>query len=100
MYFIGKNGYYEGDKIDFEDIEVEQRPNSDYQYINNEWIYVPPEPKTSYQLLAETDQWMSRISEDTVVALINKGVALKSDYAPIVIDRINYRRSLRGQPPI
>lgn len=55
---------------------------------------------TNAELLAETDKWMSRGTEDTVVILISKGLAQKSDYSPVFIDRINYRRSLRGQPPI
>lgn len=63
-------------------------------------VALPVEVKTNMQLLSETDQWMSRISEDTVVALIAKGIAQKSDYAPIVLERINYRRSLRGQVAI
>lgn len=69
---------------------------------------VPPTPEQQALLdkqkqaadLAATDQWMSRGTEDTVVILISKGLAQKSDYSPVFIDRINYRRSLRGQPPI
>lgn len=61
---------------------------------------VPEAIKSNIQLLAETDAWMDRISEDSVVALIIKGTLLKADFAPIVIERINYRRSLRGQDAI
>lgn len=55
---------------------------------------------TNAELLAESDKYMSRISEDTVVALLAQGTVTKDDYSPIVIERINYRRSLRGQAPI
>lgn len=74
-----------------ETIELEDAPSLPVE---------PPPVKTNQELLAETDTWMSRISEDTVVALITKGIAQRTDYAQIVIDRINYRRQLRGQPPI
>lgn len=83
-------------------VECPDYVTSDYEYVNG--VFSIPSPivivKTNSELLAETDTWMSRISEDTVVALINKGVAQKTDYASIVIDRINYRRGLRGQAPI
>lgn len=59
-----------------------------------------PKPPTNAELLAETDQYMSRVTEDTVVNLLLKGTVTKADYSQIVWDRINYRRSLRNQPPI
>jgi len=63
-------------------------------------VELAPVVKTNSQLLAETDVWMSRVTEDTVAALLSAGVVVKTDYAPIVIERINYRRSLRNQPPL
>ena len=94
-YFIGIHGYYEGDQASADDLEVPQRPSSNYTWSDG-WIAVPPPPLT----LAETDVWMSRVTEDTVAALLSAGVVVKTDYAPIVIERINYRRSLRNQPPL
>ncbi len=74
-----------------ETIECEDAPAS---------VVEPTPVKTTIELLSETDKWMSRISEDTVVALITDGIVSKEQYDPIVITRINYRRGLRGQPPI
>lgn len=59
-----------------------------------------PKPKTNAELLAESDQYMSRASEDLIVCLLTKAVITKADYPQIVWDRINYRRGLRGQQPI
>lgn len=67
---------------------------------NNEVIRFQNPLPTNAELLAETDQYMSRITEDTVVNLLLKGTVTKSDYPQIVWDRINYRRSLRNQAPI
>lgn len=79
------------------------------QYDGQEWLsyddpailaYFAPKPVTNAELLAETDQYMSRVTEDTVVNLLTKGTVTKADYPQIVWDRINYRRSLRNQAPI
>lgn len=59
-----------------------------------------PKPKTNAELLLESDQYMSRASEDLIVCLLSKSVIAKTDYPQIVWDRINYRRSLRNQTPI
>lgn len=37
MYYIGANGYYEGEKADFDDVEVPQRPSPYHEY-NNGWV--------------------------------------------------------------
>lgn len=47
-YFIGSNGYYEGDKQLSEDEEVTQRPDSNYELVNGSWVL-----STSKQAIAE-----------------------------------------------
>jgi hypothetical protein len=60
----------------------------------------PPPLPTTIELLAESDKYMSRASEDLIVSLLEKGSILKTDMQQIVWDRINYRRGLRNQPPV
>jgi hypothetical protein len=59
-----------------------------------------PSIPTNAELLAETDKYMSRASEDLIVTLLGKSVITKADYPQLVWDRINYRRGLRNQTPI
>lgn len=80
-----------GEQTEFQDIEIPPLSAEEQALLDKQ---------KQASDLAATDQWMSRISEDTVVALITKGIAQRTDYAQIVIDRINIRRQLRGQPPI
>lgn len=37
-YYIGEIGYYEGDKIDYRDTEVPQRPSADYKWDGKTWV--------------------------------------------------------------
>ena len=40
-YFIGKgNIYYEGDKAEYEDIEVPRRPSNSYTWVEGKWVEV------------------------------------------------------------
>lgn len=76
--------------------------------VKPEWIYEngqflppapPPEP-TTQQKIAATDMGFIRVSEDAIVALITKGILAKTDFPQAAIDKINYRRSLRGLAPL
>jgi hypothetical protein len=40
-YFIGQGGYYEGDKMSPEDIEVTCRPDFTYIWVDGEWVVDP-----------------------------------------------------------
>lgn len=37
-YYIGEIGYYEGDKVDWRDTEVPQRPSADYMWDGKTWV--------------------------------------------------------------
>lgn len=59
----------------------------------------PPEP-TLEEKLAPTDKDMARVAEDVVVLLIDNNVIPKASFDPVIIDKINNRRTIRGQTPI
>ncbi len=37
-YFIGNNGYYEGDRASADDAEVPRRPDSTYDWDGIQWV--------------------------------------------------------------
>lgn len=63
--------------------------------------YLPP-PDTSVQDgLDRTDRDMARIGEDLIVHILTNGsLPAKSDFDENVIEKINARRSLRGESSI
>lgn len=49
-YINAELGYYEGDRISIEDIEVSPRPSSRHDHVNGEWV---ERGKTKEELIAE-----------------------------------------------
>jgi len=57
-------------------------------------------PASFIAALSATDAEMARGAEDTIAALIQRGILTHADYDSALISKINARRALRGQAAI
>jgi hypothetical protein len=59
-FFIGANGYYEGDKVSPDDLEVTQRPSHLHEWLNDEWVFI----ETAEQIISRLEGALDRHLDD------------------------------------
>lgn len=80
------------------ELSLEEKVQTVFEW-NQNYEFSHRVPAAEIRMLP-TDSLMPRLSEDTIVALLKKGVLTASDFVPDAWEKLNYRRKLRGELPL